>query len=122
MDIRPIRTDDDHARALTEIEALWDAETGTPEADRMEVLAVPVEDYESRNFAVDAALSPVEVIRLAMDEMGRTQAQLAAILESRSRASEMLGGKRGLNVDAVYRISTDWGIPAEMLLRPRKVA
>ncbi len=122
MDIRPIRTDEDHARALAEIEALWDAETGTPQADRLEVLAILVEDYESRNFAIDAALSPVDVIRLAMDEMGRTQAELAAILGSRSRASEILSGKRGLNTDAVYRIAKAWGIPAGMLIEPRKRA
>lgn len=119
MTIRPIRTDEDHALALREIEALWDAPEGSPEADRMEVLAILVEDYESRNFAIDSDLSPVDVLRLAMTEMGHTQAELSEILGSRSHASEVLSGKRGLTTDAVYRIHKAWRIPAEMLLGPR---
>lgn len=119
MTIQPIRTDDDHKRALQEIEALWDAAEGSPEADRLEVLAILVEDYESRNFAIDSDLSPVDVLRLAMTEMGRTQAELSVILGSRSRTSEVLSGKRGLTTDAVYRIHKAWGIPAEMLIGPK---
>lgn len=122
MHIRPIRTDDDHRLALQEIETLWAAESGTPEGDRLEVLAILVEDYESRNFRIDDALSPVEALRLAMSEMGHSQVELGAILGSRSRASEILSGKRGLNTDAVYRIAKAWGIPAEMLVEPRKRA
>lgn len=119
MSIHPIRNDEDHKRALREIEALWGAPEGTEEADRLEVLAILVEDYESRNFKVDGDLSPVEVLRLAMTEMGHSQAELAIILGSRSRTSEILAGKRGLTTDAVYRISKAWHIPAEMLIGPR---
>ena len=119
MTIRPIRTDADHTRALHEIEALWDAPEGSPEADRLEVLAILVEDYENRNFAIDSDLSPVDVLRLAMTEMGHTQAELSEILGSRSRTSEVLSGKRGLTTDGVYRIHKAWGIPAEMLIGPR---
>jgi HTH-type transcriptional regulator / antitoxin HigA len=117
--IQPIRTDDDHKRALRRIEALWDAPEGSPDADEMEVLAVLVEDYESRHFAMQGDLSPVEVLRLAMTEMGHSQAELSVILGSRSRTSEILSGKRGLTTDAVYRIHKAWGIPAEMLIAPK---
>lgn len=119
MDIQPIRTEDDHHRALREIEALWNAPEGSPDADKLEVLAILVEDYESRNFVIDGNLSPVEVLRLAMTEMGRSQAELSAILGSRSRTSEVLSGKRGLTTDAVYRIHKAWRIPAEMLIGPK---
>jgi len=53
MNIHPIRNDEDHKRALQEIEALWDAPEGTAKADKLEVLAILVEDYEKRNFAID---------------------------------------------------------------------
>ncbi len=33
MDIRPIRTDEDHRAALAEIEALWGAPEGSEEGD-----------------------------------------------------------------------------------------
>ena len=38
MEIKPIRTDADHDKALREIERLWGAAEGTPEEDRLEVL------------------------------------------------------------------------------------
>jgi HTH-type transcriptional regulator/antitoxin HigA len=34
MDIRPIRNQRDHAQALREVERLWGARSGTPEADK----------------------------------------------------------------------------------------
>lgn len=39
MTIRPIRTDTDHRAALAEIEKLWGAASGTPEGDKLDVLA-----------------------------------------------------------------------------------
>lgn len=45
MEIKPIRTDQDYRRTLDEIERLMDAEEGTPEADRLDVLATLVEAY-----------------------------------------------------------------------------
>lgn len=119
MTIKPIRTDEDHANTLREIETLWNAPDGSPEADRLEVLAILVEDYEARNFSIDSGLSPIDVLRLAITELGHTQTELADILGSRSRTSEVLSGKRGLTTDAVYRIHKAWGIPAEMLIGPK---
>jgi hypothetical protein len=40
MDVRAIRTEEDHAWALAEIETVWGkAEPGTPEGDRFEALS-----------------------------------------------------------------------------------
>ena len=50
MSIRPIRTDEDHRAALEEIEALWGADDGTPEGDRLDVLVDLVVDYEERRW------------------------------------------------------------------------
>jgi HTH-type transcriptional regulator/antitoxin HigA len=38
MQIRPMRTDNDHRAALAEIEKLWGAPVGTPEGDKFDVL------------------------------------------------------------------------------------
>ena len=58
MQIRPIRTDADHAAALRRIDALMDAEAGTPEAHELDVLATLVEAYEDRHFPVAAPDRP----------------------------------------------------------------
>jgi HTH-type transcriptional regulator / antitoxin HigA len=115
MNIRPIRNETDHRAALAEIERLWDAEEGTPEAELMEVLAILVSDYEARHFPV-VSLSPLEILRYAVTEMGHSQSDLASLLGSRSRASEILSGKRPITLEAVRKISVAWNIPVGLLV------
>ena len=50
MEIKPIRTDADHETTLRAIEALWGAGEGTPDGDRLAVLATMVESYEERRW------------------------------------------------------------------------
>ena len=119
MDIRPLRDEANHAAALAEIDRLWDAPEGGPEADKMEVLAILVEDYESRHHAFPRA-TPLEILRYAIAEMGRTQSELAELVGSRSRASGLLSGKRRLTVANISAISTAWKIPAGSLVAPYK--
>jgi antitoxin component HigA of HigAB toxin-antitoxin module len=45
-EIKPIRNDEDHAEALAAVEDLWSAEPGTPEHDRLEILAMLIDEYE----------------------------------------------------------------------------
>jgi HTH-type transcriptional regulator / antitoxin HigA len=120
MDIRPIRTDDDHRAALAEIEACWDAPEGSEAGDRLDVLVTLVEDYETRRWPIvpTKRFDPVDVLHYAIDELGHTQPELATLLGSRSRASEVLARKRALNVEMIHKISKAWKIPAELLVRP----
>jgi HTH-type transcriptional regulator/antitoxin HigA len=123
MDIRPIRTDEDHRAALAEIEACWGAPEGSEAGDRLDVLVALVERYEARRWPIDAAddFDPVEVLRHAIEELGHTQAELAELLGSRSRASEVLARRRALTVEMIHKISEAWKIPAGLLVRPYKL-
>ena len=58
----------------------------------------------------------MEILRYAIAEMGHTQAELASLLGSRSRASEILSGKRALTVDMIQTTGKAWGIPVELLI------
>ncbi|HEX8662573.1 MAG TPA: transcriptional regulator [Beijerinckiaceae bacterium] len=120
MEIRPIRNDDDHARAIAEIERLWGAAEGTPEGDKLDVLATLVDAYEANRWPLGSA-DPVEMLEFAITEMGRSQAELAEVLGSRSRASEVLGRKRALTIEMIDRISTRWHIPRDVLARPYRL-
>ena len=77
MEIRPIRTDEEHRAALEQIEALWGAAEGTPEGDRLDVLSTLVEVYEDRRWPMDE-LDPVEAIEAAMAHDGHDRSALAA--------------------------------------------
>lgn len=123
MHIRPIRTDDDHRAALAEIDAFWGAPEGSDEGDRLDVLLALVEIYELRRWPIDAEenFDPVDVLNYAIEELGHTQAELAELLGSRSRASEILARRRALTVDMIHKISAAWKIPAELLVRPYRI-
>ena len=46
MNIKPIRSDDDLRAAFKQLELVFQAREGTPEADEMEVLVTLIEAYE----------------------------------------------------------------------------
>ena len=118
--IRPIRTEADHAAALAEIDVLFDASPGSADADRLEVLAVLVAEYE-RSHGTEMPAHPIEVLNLAMKAQGRSQAELAELLGSRSRASEVLGRRRQLSAAMVAKLAQAWAIPAALLSAPYTV-
>jgi HTH-type transcriptional regulator / antitoxin HigA len=123
MEIRPIRTDGDHRIALAEIEACWGAPEGTEEGDKLDVLLALVDAYEEKRWPIDLDenFDPIDVLNHAIDELGHTQAELAEILGSRSRASEILSRRRALTVEMIHKISKAWKIPADFLVRPYKI-
>src|SRR5215467_6810248 len=115
--IHPIRNEDDYLTALSEIGALFNSDPGTEESDRAEVLAVLVADYERKRHAATTA-DPIDVLHMSMKGQGRTQADLAALLESRSRASEVLSRRRQLSASMIEKIEQAWSIPASLLSAP----
>jgi HTH-type transcriptional regulator / antitoxin HigA len=123
MDIRPIRTDEDHRAALAAIEACWGAPEDTEEGDRLDVLLALVDIYEARRWPsqIDETFDPIDVLQYAIDELGHSQAELAELLGSRSRASEVLSRRRALTVEMIHKIGEGWKIPADLLVRPYKI-
>jgi HTH-type transcriptional regulator/antitoxin HigA len=122
MDIRPIRTDDDHRAALAEIDRLWGAPEGSDDGDKLEILAALIEKYEEERWPAETNdWDPVDVLHHAIDEMGHSQAELSKILESRSRATEILKRQRPLTLEMIRAISAAWKIPASLLIKPYKV-
>lgn len=121
MNIRPIRTDADHLAALKEIERLWNAPEGSDDHDKLDILATLVEKYEESRWPVEhVEWDPVDVLHYAINDMGHTQAELSIILNSRSRASEILSRNRMLTVEMIRDISAAWKIPPELLIKPYK--
>jgi HTH-type transcriptional regulator/antitoxin HigA len=119
MDIRAIRTEADYEWALAEVALYFEhePESGSPEADRFDVLSDLIEAYESRNWPIDLP-DPVEAIRYRMEAGNLQPKDLAAVLGSRSRASEILGRKRPITLEMARRLHKAWGIPADVLIRP----
>jgi HTH-type transcriptional regulator / antitoxin HigA len=111
----PIRNDDDHARALEQIDDLWGAEPGTPEGDSLEVLVTLADDYESKHHAIDPP-DPIEAIKFRMEQEGLTRKDLEPMVGGRARVSEVLNRKRPLSLAMVRRLRDGLGISADVLV------
>ena len=121
MEIRPIRTEADHHAALARIGELMGAKVNSPEGDELDILATLVEAYEQKHFAIEAP-DPVEFLKNVMEFLGLEQNELASVLRSRSRASEILNRRRPLTLDQIRRISSAWQVPTDPLINEYEVA
>ena len=93
MDIKPIRTKRDYEAALREIESLMTARRGTPEGDRVDVLATLVEAYEAKRFPLDLP-DPVEAIKLVMEQRNLTVKDLVPYIGRPNGVYEVLNRTR----------------------------
>lgn len=111
--VRPLRTEADYRAALDAIESYFDNEPKprTPAADRFDLLALVIEDYEKKHWPIDSP-DPVDAIRYRMETGSFSQADLGRLLGSRQRASDILARKRRLTMGMAWKLHRDWGIPA----------
>ncbi len=118
--IRPLRTEAEYEAAIDEVERYFDNEPkrGSPEADRFDLLALVIEDYEKKRWPIDPP-DPVEAIRFRMQTGGYSQADLGRLLGSRQRASDILKHRRPLTLSMIWKLNRKWDIPAEALIKPK---
>ena len=117
--IRPVRSEADYDAALVEIERYFENEPrpGTLEADRFDLLALTIEDYERRRWPIEPP-DTIDAIRYRMETGGYTQADLGRLLGSRQRASDILTRKRALTMKMAWKLHREWNIRAEALITP----
>lgn len=118
--LRPLRTEEDYAAAVARMDQLLlapDAETN----EELELLTILVMAYEAAHVP-DLPLDPVEYLKASMDNRGLTQADLARLLGSSSRAAEVLGGKRELSKAMIRTLVEEWGLDANTLIGAKRAA
>ena len=118
-EVRPIRTKRDYETALKEVERLWGAKGGTPDGDRLDVLATLIDAYETEHHPMDPP-DPIEAIKFRMEQQGLTRRDLEEIIGTRTRIAEVLSRKRGLSIAMIRRLHERLGISAEVLIRPSR--
>jgi HTH-type transcriptional regulator/antitoxin HigA len=116
MEIKPIHDESGYQAALAEIESLWDAADDSPEADRLEILAMLVEAYENKHYPIEAP-DPVAFIEYIMENRGLTRKDLEPYIGPRGRVSDILNRVRPLSLEMIRRLSAGLNIPAEVLIR-----
>ena len=116
MTLRPIRTKREHQAALREIEALWEAPSGSPEADRLEVLTLLVEAYERERYPIEAP-HPTDFLQHVMQARAMTRKDLEPYIGSRARVAEVLNRVRPLTLEMIRRLASGLNLPADVLIR-----
>ena len=117
VNLTTIKTKADHAAVLEEIEKLIDADPApnTPEADRLNLLALIAGDYEAKVFPTQFP-DAVEAIKFRMDQQDLAPRDLIPYLGSRSKVSEVLSRKRPLTLPMVRALHERLHIPAKVLI------
>ncbi len=115
ISIRLIHNEGDYEAALAEIDSLMDANPGTLEGDRLDVLVTLVEAYEARHWAI-APPDPIE----APDPHGAEEppeARSRTLIGSRGRVSEVLSRKRALTLPMIRRLAKGLDLRADVLIQ-----
>jgi HTH-type transcriptional regulator/antitoxin HigA len=106
------------ARARALVERLWDSDAPADVA-RLEAQARLIAAYEERKWPRRRP-STADLIRHLMDQHGLTPADMAPILGTPSRVSEVLRGKKQLSMAMIQRLRARFRVPADVLIPPPK--
>ncbi len=116
MEVKAIKTKEQYMQALKALDKVFDAEEGTPESDRADLLAIVVDDYEKRHYPIEAP-DPIEAIKIRMEEMELRQKDLINEIGGKSRVSEILNKKRRLSVEMIRKLETRLNLSASVLVK-----
>ncbi len=121
MHIRPIHNEVDYEKALERVDELMTCNPalGTPESDELEVLALLIEKYEEKAWAIDEP-DPIEAIKVRMEQMHLKQKDLVPYIGNKSKVSEVLNRKVGLSLSMIYNLAKGLHLPLEVLVQPQK--
>lgn len=115
--LKVIKNNREYEEALERVYELMqlDLVDDSAESDELDALVLFVEDYEAKHYPI-APPNPIDAILFRLEQMGKEKSELSKILGGRNRQSEILSGKRKLNLDMIRKLHATLGIPAESLI------
>ncbi len=93
---------------------------GTPDGDRLDVLATLIEAWEARNVPI-AAPDPIAAILFMMDQKGLTRRDLEPAIGSRARVAEILNRRRALTLPMIRALSRLLDLPTDVLTQAYEI-
>jgi HTH-type transcriptional regulator/antitoxin HigA len=122
-----IKTNKEYEEVMKRIEKLLQKSTNDggfeklpkDDIEKLQTLSLLAEKYEDSLslMPIKAPTTLIEMIRYKMFEMNLKQKQLAKILEiSETRISELLSGKRKLNIELAKKLHSKLNIDAHFIL------
>lgn len=117
-----IKTEIEYENALNRLEEIFDSKPGDKDFKEAELLVMLIENYELESEAPFPDPDPIEVIKFKMEQNNLKSKDLARIVGSKSKASEILNKKRRLTLSMIRQINKFLGIPAELLIKEYDLA
>ena len=106
--LKIIKNKRDYKLALKSLEAVFDETSGNL-AEYAETLTVLIEHYESENFSIKDA-DGVEMLKFLMTQNDLKQKDLVGIVGTKSSVSEILNGKRPLNLQHLRALANKFNV------------
>ena len=108
MQPHPIHSEQDYDRAIESITKLMERGEGNlspEESSLLEMMSILVERYEQDHYPMESS-NPAEMVHFLMEQRGLQQSDLARVLGSKSRVSEILNGNRNPSKEQAKRLAT----------------
>src|SRR4030043_573770 len=115
ISVRVIKNEQDYKSALKRIQEIFNAKSGTPEYEELEVLSILIEEYEEKRFIIPDS-HPLDIIRFVMEQHDLKQSDLIGILGDKTNVSKVLNRNRPLTLEMIRKFSKTFHIPADLLI------
>ena len=116
--VKPIKNKAQYEEALVRVYSLMQKsiKPESKESDELEILSILIRIYEAEHYPIPKP-TPLEAIKFRLEQMNMSETELSEILGHRSRKSEILSGKRKLNLAMIRKLNETLNIPAEVLIQ-----
>ncbi|AKQ44863.1 DNA-binding protein [Rufibacter radiotolerans] len=113
--LKLIETEAEYERMLARIDELFDAKPDSEESKELQLLMLILNKYEEEHFAIEEP-DPIEYIKIRMEELGLTQADLVPYMGNKGNVSKVLNRKRSLSLEMIRNLHKGLGFPLEILV------
>ena len=112
----PPRTEADNERMIKRLSALAEREDLCPEeAAFAELLAIVIEDFEDKHYALPT-VEPHAALKALMQDRGLLHKDVAAIVGNKGLTTEILAGRRKISPTVAKRLADQLHVPLELFI------
>ena len=114
----PIKDDREYDRLVAEIGRLMErgeSKLSREETSLLEMLSILIEDYDRKHYPLPPA-EPHKMLAFLLDQRGLEPHDLWPVLGSKSRVSEILGGKRAISKSQARKLASFLHVPVDVFI------
>jgi len=114
----PIKDDREYDRLVAEVGRLierGETKLSREETSLLEMLSILIEDYDRNHFPLPPS-EPHKLVAFLLEQRGLEPHDLWPVLGSKSRVSEILGGKRAISKSQARKLASFFHVPVDVFI------